>query len=219
MSTNTKSDRALAAFSPTEPNGWLRRHAGEGRLQASQALRAGREGRKLPVEGEGSSADGRGTGRVHDKRGAKRSGCVSAGIPRIDPDSIGPPRDIGAATPTNLRWLRHPLRCRADRRARGRAQRWWLKPFRAGRKVWSGQAAKNSNERNWSAVPQKATDCRSLRVLQPWARTGSWGHVKRSIVFLQCVVSPRPTPSYNSRRCEIGVVNHYIRPGMRLVLT
>jgi hypothetical protein len=40
--------------------------------------------------------------------------------------------------------------------ARGRAQRWWLKPFRAGRKVWSGQAAKNSNERNWSAVPQKA---------------------------------------------------------------
>jgi hypothetical protein len=37
------------------------------------------------VEGEGSSADGRGTGRVHDKRGAKRSGCVSAGIPQIDP--------------------------------------------------------------------------------------------------------------------------------------
>jgi hypothetical protein len=64
---------------------WLRRHAGAGRLQASQALRAGREGRKLPVEGEGSSADGRGTGRVHDKRGAKRSGCVSAGMPQIDP--------------------------------------------------------------------------------------------------------------------------------------
>jgi hypothetical protein len=39
--------------------GWLRRHAGEGRLQASQALRAGREGRKPPVEGEGPSGDGR----------------------------------------------------------------------------------------------------------------------------------------------------------------
>jgi hypothetical protein len=63
----------------------LRRHAGEGRLQASQALRAGREGLKLPVESEGSSADGRGTGRVHDERGTKRSSCVSAGIPQIDP--------------------------------------------------------------------------------------------------------------------------------------
>jgi hypothetical protein len=41
------------------------------------------EGRKPPVEGEGPSADGRGTGRVHDERGAKRSGCVSAGLPQI----------------------------------------------------------------------------------------------------------------------------------------
>jgi hypothetical protein len=73
-----------------------------------KALHAGREGRKPPVEGEGPSADGRGTGRVHDERGAKRSGCVSAGITPDRSDSIGPPR---AATPTNLRWLRHHLRC------------------------------------------------------------------------------------------------------------
>jgi hypothetical protein len=26
-------------------------------------------------------------------------------------DSTGPPREIGGATPTNLRWLRDPLRC------------------------------------------------------------------------------------------------------------
>jgi hypothetical protein len=88
----------------------LRRHAGEGRSQAPQALRAGREGRKPPVESEGPGADGRGAGRAHDERGAKRSGCVSAGSPDRS-DSIGPPRDIGAATPTNPRWLHHPLRC------------------------------------------------------------------------------------------------------------
>jgi hypothetical protein len=81
--------------------GWLRRHAAEGHLQASQALRVGREDRKPPMEGEGPSADGRGTGRVHDERGAKRSGRVSAGRPQI-----AAPRDIGAATATDLRWLR-----------------------------------------------------------------------------------------------------------------
>jgi hypothetical protein len=37
----------------------------------------------LPVEGEGPSADGRGTGRVYDERAAtKRSGCVSPVYPR-----------------------------------------------------------------------------------------------------------------------------------------
>jgi hypothetical protein len=72
---------------------------------------SGREGRKPSVEGEGPSADGRGTGRAHDERGAKRSGCVSAGIPLDRSDRGGPPRDIGAATPTSLRWLRDPLRC------------------------------------------------------------------------------------------------------------
>jgi hypothetical protein len=50
----------------------------------------------LPVESEGPSADGRGTGSAHDERDAERSGCVSAGMHQIDSDSIGPPRDIGA---------------------------------------------------------------------------------------------------------------------------
>jgi hypothetical protein len=60
--------------------GWLRRHAVEARLQASQALRAGRE--VEASRSEGPSADGRGTGRVHNEGGAKRSGCVSAVYPR-----------------------------------------------------------------------------------------------------------------------------------------
>jgi hypothetical protein len=116
-------------------------HAGEERLQASLALRPDREGRKPPVECEGPKADGRGTGRVHDERGAKRSGCVSVGICQIDPT---------ASAHQETSEPRHRLTCSgcaslwmpADRRAR--AQRWWLKPFRAGRKVWSGQAVKNS---------------------------------------------------------------------------
>jgi hypothetical protein len=65
--------------------GRLRRHVGEGRLQASQALLPVGRVASLPVEAEGPSADGRGTGHVHDERAAKRSGCVSAGMPQIDP--------------------------------------------------------------------------------------------------------------------------------------
>jgi hypothetical protein len=95
--------------------GWLRRHVVEGRLQASQALCAGREGRKPPAESDRYTPD--------------RS------------DSIGPPRGIGAATPTNLRWLRHPLRC----------------PQIAELESLVGSICEEfQSERNWSAVPQNA---------------------------------------------------------------
>jgi hypothetical protein len=53
-------------------------------------------GASLPLQSEGPSADGRGTGRAHDERGAERSCCVGAGIHQIDFDSIGSQRDIGA---------------------------------------------------------------------------------------------------------------------------
>jgi hypothetical protein len=50
--------------------GWLRRHAGEGvNKNRKPSVPVGRVA-SLPVEGEGPSADGRGTGRVHDERAA-----------------------------------------------------------------------------------------------------------------------------------------------------
>jgi hypothetical protein len=134
--------------------GWLRRHAGEGSLQASQALRAGREGRKLPAEGEGPSADSRGNGRVHDERGAKRSGCVSAGIPQIDPT---------ASAHQETSEPRHRLTC-------GGCATLCDARRSPSSKVWSGQAAKNSKASETGRQSlRKRTDCRSLRVLQPWA--------------------------------------------------
>jgi hypothetical protein len=132
--------------------GWLRRHDVEGRLRASQAVRAGREGRKPPVESEGPSADGRGTGRAHDddERGAKRSGCVSAGTASAHQETSEP------ATPTNLRRRRHPLRCPqiADF-ARERSGGAEAVPSRAESLVRSSCEEFQASETG-SAVPQKA---------------------------------------------------------------
>jgi hypothetical protein len=87
--------------------GWLRRHAGEGVYKHRKpSVPVG--GRKLPVEGEGPSADGRGTGRIHDERG---SGCVSAGIPQINPAVSARPETSEPRHRLNLRRPHHSLRC------------------------------------------------------------------------------------------------------------
>jgi hypothetical protein len=190
--------------------GWLRRHAGEGHLQASQALRAGREGRKPPVEGEGPCADGRGTGRVHDERGAKRSGCVSAGIPQI-----AAPRDIGAATPTDLRWLHHPLRCpQIASSCASAAVVAEAVPSRAESLVGSSCEEFQASETGRQSL-RKRTDCRSLRVSsalgqQATSSSAKWrvGQRIKSRNVFQARIPIRPTrhKDMSVRSCCDGAI-------------
>jgi hypothetical protein len=105
--TRTASTLATAAARPA----W-RRHASEGRLQASQALRAGRGGSQ-------ASRGGRGAERRSPRHWARplTSAAQTLGLrelryTQVAAGSIGPLRDIRAATSTRLRCLRHPLRCR-----------------------------------------------------------------------------------------------------------
>jgi hypothetical protein len=89
------------------------------RSGGSQTSRGGRVGR---------SADGRGNGRVHDERGAKRSGRVSAGIPQTEPT---------ASARQETSEPRHRLTC-------GGCATLCDARSSPSSKVWSGQAAKNS---------------------------------------------------------------------------